>query len=193
MRTILATTFLISILWGTPTHGSPSSIGVFFDADATDCDATVTQYMPFTVWAYALLGTDAAAAGITGAEFRIDGLEDLVWSVAPNPEAFVSVGNPCQGGCNIAFPNCMMGSGSRRSVLLYTILCIPFNPVSPRTVRVERHTTPDDQHIAPILKLCDVFFTAMFVTGGEARINNGPCTVGVDPAAWSTIKSMFRN
>jgi hypothetical protein len=177
---------------------SPTTIGVFFDADATDCDASVTPSEPFNVYVSAALGTDAAGAGITGAEFRVEGLSGIpVLSVTPNPaSAGFAVGNPTAGGCNIAFPSCMTGEGPRRVVLLYTISCLAPSPLQPRTVSVLWHAVPidvwDPCRPGPNVVLCDYpVFTRVCASGGSAFINNGSCAVAVQPTTWSAVKSLF--
>jgi hypothetical protein len=84
---------------------SPTTIGVFFDAGATDCDASVAPFSTFNVYVSAILGTDAGASGITGADFRVDGLTGLVSSFTPSPAAMSSIGDPTFCGCSIAFPS----------------------------------------------------------------------------------------
>ena len=175
--------------------GSPTSIGVFFDADATDCDMAAQPFTPFNVYLTAVLGTDAAGAGITAASFRVDGLSDIQWSVTPSPDA-ISVGMPTNGGAVIAFPTCMQGDEVQRTVLLYTVLCIPQAPVSPRVVSVDGYFQPCDAYWCrhgPWVNLCDApIFTRMLVQKGQARINSGPCTVGVQPKNWARVKSLYR-
>jgi hypothetical protein len=95
---------------------SPTTIGVFFDPAATDCDIAVAPFSTFNVYVSAVLGTDAGASGITGAEFRVDGLAGIVSSVTLNPASAVSVGNPTLGGCSIGFPACLTGEGQRNVV-----------------------------------------------------------------------------
>jgi len=174
---------------------SPTTIGVFFDTAATDCDASVTPFVPFNVYVSVVLGTDEARGGCRGAEFRVDGLTGLVSSVIPNPAAFVAIGDPTAGQCNIAFSTCMTGDGPRHVVQLYTIVCLSTVPVIPRRVIVDRTTNPCDSgccRFAPCLVLCDdPVFTRLYVLGGQALINNGSCTVDVQPTTWSGVKSIF--
>src|SRR5262249_10746336 len=69
---------------------------------------------PFTSWNVyfvADLHDDAAANGITGAEFRVTGF-DPAWQtvVTPSPAASLTLGNPIDSvGANIAFPSCEAG------------------------------------------------------------------------------------
>jgi hypothetical protein len=172
---------------------SPTTIGVFFDAMATDCDASVAPFETFNVYVSAVLGTDAGASGITGADFRVDGLAGLVSSFTPNPAALASFGDPTFCGCTIAFPICMTGSEPRRAVLLYTLTCSVGQVVSPRTVTVSynRRCGFGDPPFDPYVTLCDAQFTNLLVPGGQALLNNGSCTVGLQPITWSRVKSLF--
>src|SRR4030095_15008012 len=83
---------------------SASSIGVFFTADGSDCDASQAMNTSLDIYIVAVLGGDAAQNGITGAEFRLDGMP-IGWfnNVIANPVATVALGNPIGGGCNIGF------------------------------------------------------------------------------------------
>jgi len=173
---------------------SPTSIGVFFDTDATDCDTSVLPYWPFNVYVSAVLGTDVAGSGIRGATFSVDGLADIVRSITPNPAAFIAVGDPATPyGCDILFSVCMTGEGPRRVVPLYTIECFSTESISPRTVSVQRTSRPCDAccRFAPCVMLCDAVLTLVSVRGSQALINNGSCTVGVQASTWTTVKSLF--
>jgi hypothetical protein len=169
---------------------SASSIGIFFAADASDCDATHASFSSLEMYVIALLSGDAAVDGITGAEFRLDGVpSDWFHSVTYNPAASVSLGNPLTGGCNIGFPTCQPGP----MVLLYTINSFATTSVSNLTYHIDRHTNPTNPFFqCPLLVLCDVpVYSKICVTGGTAFVNGGSCTVGVKPASWSQIKSMY--
>lgn len=193
---LLTALALGGLVAGSP-GASASSIGVFFDPAATDCDLSVAPLSTFDIYVSAVLGADAAGAGIRGAEFRVDGLTGLVLAVTPNPGAALSIGDPTGTFCAIAFPTCMSGEGSSRAVLLYTITCrATFDP-SPVTATVMHHAIPCDSCIpcrfAPCVTLCDdPVFTTVLVSGGQALINNGICTVGVQPSTWVRVKSLYR-
>jgi len=173
-----------------------SSIGVFFAADGSDCDAAQPGPMPFTYYICAVLGGDAAAGGITGAEFRVDGAPGTAdgWfmSANPNPASNVAIGNPVDPvirGCNIAFPSCQ----SAGVVLLYTITGFASGVVANRTMTVDRHIMPTNpQFPCSLLVLCDApVFTKICVLGGQAFLNGGVCTVGVEETSWSSVKGLF--
>jgi len=182
----------LAVSFAVSTGASPTTIGTFFDAAATDCDTAVAPFSTFNVYVSAVLGTDAGASGITSAAFRVDGLAGIVSSVTPNPAAPWVFGNPTSQGCYIAFPSCITGSGSRNTVPLYTITCSVGETVSPRTVTVSYVIDVfGDPPWLPYVGLCDQNYTRLYVSGGHAFINSGSCTVGVQPTTWSKVKSMF--
>lgn len=170
-----------------------SSIGVFFASDGSDCDATQGGPMPFTYYLGAVLGGDAAAGGITGAEFRVQNAPTMAdgWFMSnnPNPASNVAIGDPTGNGCNIAFAGCQ----SPPFVLLYTISGFASGVASPRTLRVLQHNSPSNPLFpCSLLVLCDApVFTKVCVPGGEAFLNSGNCTVGVEDKSWTSVKSLF--
>ncbi len=168
-----------------------SSIGVFFAPDGSDCDGVATPLVQFTVYVGAVLGGDAGAAGMTGAEFKLTGA-DPAWltTVTPSPAANLALGNPVSGGCNIAFPGCEPGP----FVPLYTIQFTSLVAIGPHTFSIQRHF--NSHHFpCPLVTLCDApVFTKLCIGGGEAFLNDPArvCTVAVEQQTWSTVKSMFR-
>jgi len=171
-----------------------SSVGVFFAADGSDCDASNASG-PFTYYIGAVLNADAAAGGITGAEFRVANAPQQAdgWFMTPvrNPAANLDVGNPTAEGTNIAFPVCSPNPPAP-FLLLFTVS--GFASTSPvRAMKVERHTNPSNPNFpCPLVVLCDApVFTKLCVPGGEAFLNGGVCTVGVEDKSWSSVKSLF--
>jgi hypothetical protein len=170
-----------------------SSIGVFFAQDGSDCDNTNAPNSPITWYLSAVLGGDAGAGGITGAEFRMDGTPSG-WFITPtrNPNANIDVGSPLTGGTNIAFPSCQAGANG--IVLLFT--CSGFATTNPSGYfSVLRHNNPSSPDFpCPLLVLCDApVFTKICVPGGQGIINGGNCTVGVEQKSWSSVKSLYNN
>jgi len=167
-----------------------SSIGVFFAPDGSDCDGSAGAFMPFLTYFGAVLGGDAAATGITGAEFRVDGY-DPAWfnTVTQAPGSNLSLGNPIQGGANIAFPTCQTGS----FVLLYTVQSLATSPPGTHTFTVNRHTMPSNPNFqCQLVTLCDVQFTLLCVRAGQAFLNSAtPCSIGVESRSWSAVKRLF--
>ncbi len=173
-----------------------SSIGIFFAPDASSCSGTAAPFTPFFTYIVAVLGGDAAATGITGAEFRADGY-DCAWfnTPTPAPASNLSLGNPlCPqptgNGVNIAFPSCQSGS----SVLLFTIQSLALGAVTPRTLSIKQHTVPSNPNFqCALFTLCDQSFSKICVSGGEAFLNQSgaPCTVGVEQKSWSGVKSLY--
>lgn len=160
-----------------PSLGHAASIGVFFDPSGGSCNGTVP--IPSFVTFYVIAFPDPQGNGITGAEFRLDGVPAEGWylSASPSSAAAVDIGNPFLEGCNIAFANCRSGAGG---VLLYTITGAATTPVTNQTLRILRRTLPTDLgFICPLVTLCDApDYTMVCVTGGEAVIN-GACRAPV--------------
>src|SRR5262245_14731192 len=96
---------------------SAQSIGVFWDPAGATCSTTQALNSPGNMYILALLG-GGSAGGMTGAEFRVDNFPgNWFANVTPNSAANLTLGNPLQGGANIAFPTCQTGTNG--IVLLY--------------------------------------------------------------------------
>ncbi len=185
--------FVAALLFFVTGVARASSIGVFFAPDGSDCDGVATPLVPFTIYVGAVLGGDAATAGIVGAEFSLAGA-DPAWitTVTPNPAANLTLGNPVVFGCNIAFPGCLPGP----FVPLYTIQMTSPVAIPPHTFAIRYHLNPPHgpEFLCPLLLLCDVHFTKLCVAGGQAFLNDPArfCAVGVEQQTWTKVKSMFR-
>jgi len=119
-----------------------SNIGVYFDAGGVTCDARFpTSPVVFSIYILGHTGPDLGD-GMTAAEFRVDGA-DPAWTtlVAGSPSASLSLGDPLQGGCLIAFASCQGGSPANL-VLLYGVQVIAIDPIGPRVLEVKGHTAP---------------------------------------------------
>lgn len=167
-------------------------------ADGSTCGTTASQGVPFNIYLLGTLFGDAAATGITGAEFKLEG-QDPTWIaiVTSNPAANLSLGNPVQHGCNIAFPSCQVGTGFRTAVLLYTVQFISLGPVAPAILQVTRHDTPSNPNFTcPLFTICDdPVFTKVCVPGGHECINDPGVFCCGDPvvlATWSSVKALYQ-
>ena len=142
------------------------------------------------IYILAVLGGDAAQNGITGAEFRLDGMP-FGWfnNVIANPVAAVALGNPIAGGCNVGFPVCQTGG----TVLLYTIHSFATTSLPNLVYKVYNHGTPSNPFFpCALLSICDApNYTKVCVPGGSAFVNGGACTVGVEPTSWSGVKALY--
>ena len=186
-QTLLSTVILILTL-----DAQASSIGVYFDAAGTDCDTQVQPFVGFNTYILANLYADAAASGLTGAEFRVTGVDPAWFStISGNPAAPIQFGNPLQTGCNIAFSQCQTGTG--QVVLLYTVSIITLAPVPATTLRVLPRSPPSNSRFpCPLVTLCDApAFSILCVSGGEAFINGGTCAVSVSRTTWTAMKSLY--
>lgn len=172
--------------------GHASSIGVFFEPDGSDCDGSATAGIPFTVYIGAVLGGDAAADGISTAQFRLDGV-DAAWFavVTPSPAANLTIGTPIGGSCGIAFPSCETGP----YVPLYTIQLIAPGSLQPTMFTIRFPDLPSNPWFCPLVTKCDgPVFTKVCVSGGQAFLNypNRPCSVAVRSDSWSKVKRLFQ-
>jgi hypothetical protein len=166
------------------------TIGVFFDPQGVTCETEQHPVTPGTAYILADLDSGYLASGITGVEFRLDGMP-AAWSATavPRPGA-TTVGNPLTGGCDIAF---VCQTGTNGLVLLYTI---HYLVVSDLTVylQVDRHSTPSNPNFTcPILVGCDApDGLVLCVRGGTAAINDPLfCRTAVVGRTWTQVKSLF--
>jgi hypothetical protein len=186
-----AISLVATAAWCTVVLGNAeaSSIGVYFDQQATTFCAEQHPVTQGTAYILAALYGNPFVFGIVGAEFRVDGMP-ASWSatVVPRPGA-TTLGNPLTGGCNIAFP-CQMSP----IVLLYTV---HYTVLSELTVHlsVHAHSSPSNlTFTCPILYCaCDQPGECVAcVPGGTAAINDPSfCLVGVAPSTWSRVKSLY--
>ena len=177
MRRLLVSIVALAFLVVAP--ASAQNIGIFFDPAAVTCSGGVPSG-PLRCYIIAALG-GPAAAGITGAEFKVVGLPpDWFENSTPNPTATVVLGGPfSEIGTNIAFPACQTTS----LVPLFTVDLFPSSAVTNHSLSVQNRTPPTNPNfVCPLVTRCDApNFTIVCCSGGEAILNpTGPgCTVPV--------------
>lgn len=207
MRTGIVAALATTVLWNA-TPAAAAGIGVFNDAFGLTCP----QAQPFvlTTWyVLAVLAPDACG-GITGAEFRIEGMPGAAegWFAAVNPPPGITdIGDPFGDGARFSFPDCQFSQSG--IVVLFTLTVLPFSgtPVVDRPLQILAHRTPTDaQQNCPVLRLCDApAFSGICVQGTPVRINGfgfcpcqfeclpGACPpLAVEATAWSLVKQLFR-
>jgi hypothetical protein len=177
---------------------SPGTLGVYFDALGQTCSASVTPFVPFTVYLM-VLPSGITSCGITGAEFRLEGLPGS-WYASVNElgsPPFV-LGNPITGGTNIVYSTCRSGPGP--FVPLFRLDVLPTTQVEDLALTVKaKSPTSNPMWTGPIVTLCDIpAYTAVDIDGGSGLINPTtppPCqqTVAIQPATWSYMKALYRN
>ncbi len=190
MKVRIIASLVMALLFSVGT-ASASSIGVYFAADGSDCDATVAPYSQVNWYVLAHLYRDGAVDGMTGAEFRVANVPSAWFNtVTPTPAANTVLGNLFTG-TNVAFAGCQPGPW----VLLYTVNTFAVSALGPMDWQVLAHSTPSNPDFnCPLLVFCDApVYTKICVSGGEAFVNGGTCTVGVAPATWSSVKSMYQD
>ncbi len=189
MKVRIIASLVMALLFSVGT-ASASSIGVYFAADGSDCDATAAAYTPLNWYVLAHLYQDGAATGMTGAEFRVSGVP-TAWfhTITANPTASAVLGNLFTG-TNIAWAGCQTGP----FVTLYSVSTFPTaTPTAEMDWQILAHTTPSNPSFnCPVLVMCDApVYTMVCVSGGEAFLNGRPCTVGVNPSTWTQVKTLF--
>jgi hypothetical protein len=194
-------TFALALAFAT-SPARASSIGVFFAADASDCDFTQDAAGPITWYIVAVLDGDHASSGIVAAEFSQRGTPTgwfMNW--APSSLANVNLisGAGIVNGTTIAFPTCQTGA----IVLLYTVSSFATSVAPPNTyLTVEAHPFPSNPNFdCPLVAVCNPpvsgqpcpssLFTLRCVGGTSAIINGLTCNIAVDRQTWSTVKNLY--
>ncbi|UCE01283.1 MAG: hypothetical protein JSW67_08225 [Candidatus Latescibacterota bacterium] len=210
---------LCLVLTGSAIAEPPSNgyIGVFGDADGTNCCITLNKSGNGKLWVYAVSG-GASADGIQGAEFKITveppaPAASFNWTPAKGTN--VSVGNPIDngdgGGALVTFNDCQGGLVGDK-ILLGTIQA--FNLDGEHRLVVRKHDAPLNATFqCPSVLMCDgPTFTQVCLTykdgdpalGGEepiafvSAVNSADCAgtscgfVSTEDETWSTVKALFR-
>jgi hypothetical protein len=161
------------------------------------CHLDITPEHPtgdFTVVARGVSNA-TCCGGFSGAELRVEGLPSgWTATVVPAPTATVSIGNLFGSGANIAF-----GSASwTDEVMLYSVSVVATSIPQSLVLRVFAHDPPSNPHYFS----CPVVFGSFncpcdpdeaCATGGALYINGeGDCVLGVAPATWTNVKTLFR-
>jgi hypothetical protein len=152
-------------------------IGLYFDAAGTSCSATVPASTVTTLYVVAKLN-GLSSQGITGAEFRVDGIPPE-W-FANESTAGTAIGSALLGGCTQAFSHCQVGT----DVVLSTIAVLATTQESNLVLGALSREPPSNQSQPwTLLTLCDApTFTSIMARGGVALINDTLRDCGaVDP------------
>lgn len=172
---------LASIAALAPLRAGAQGIGVYIDSQGWTCALLIPPTTPTTCYVLA----QGAYAGLTGAEFGIQGWTDpFLVTATPSPDAAVALGDPVMqrlgsswvGGTNIAFADCQ----TTVPVLLFTLTVLnPTGTASYPTIRVRAHSSPSNGTMAcPLITLCDApVFTAQCVLGGQTAVVPGPTSL----------------
>ncbi len=217
----IATLVLCAVVTGTAMAVPPSNgyIGVFGDAQGTDCCITLNKSGNGRFHVFAVTG-GSSSAGIQGAEFRIS-IDPpapgalLIWQ--PSPDATVTGGNVIDngngGGGFVFFNGCQGETGlAGDKVKLGEIQA--FNLTGEHRMIVRRaDTTTNGTFACPSVLLCDApAYTQVCLTlengdpalGGDdpmgfvSVVNSQDCSgascgfVSTASETWSTIKDLYR-
>ena len=194
--------FAVAGLLASAVYAEEATIGVYVDAAGTQCTGTTSGTMiTGSVWVN-LAG--AAAAGITGAEFRIDNNHrfDCTVVVSPDPAATIMLGDAFNlAGTNFAYETCQTGTRVR----LMTFSLIENTPETDIWLTLTQHARPTNWTFAcPLVTLCDApAYTKVCVglpnsVAWSAVLNPSEgvaaecAPVGVSPSSWSQVKGLYR-
>jgi hypothetical protein len=178
--TLIATAALVAGLVSASFAQYPNNgfIGIYADAAGTQCCITAAAFVPATAYVISTLA-GATAAGVTGAEFRIEfnpaPSPSYMVSWTANPTLAVSLGSPVDDtpadptdakGCNLAFPTCQPLVLTDR-IQWGTLSIISLSPSAPAmTLKVKQKSPPSSPvHQCPLFTLCDApLYTAVDMT-----------------------------
>ena len=174
--------------------GPAGVIQLAFDPNGERTCGQIPAGSPATLYVVARL-SGPSLCGITGAEFRIEGMP-AGWVATAQP-AGLSVGDPLGSiGGNVVFSTCQ--SPEAGPVLLYTISIFATSAVTNHTIEVVARNPPTNPVFGcPLATLCDLpLYTMVCMTGGEIHVNapaSGSCALmAVEATTWSVIKSLYQ-
>jgi len=176
-------------------NGDSGWLGVYFDAEGTQCHGSITPGQPGTIYILAKLN-GLTACGAAGAEFRFTGLPEswTVYAVA-NPNMFAR-GDPFGDGV-IGVWSC--DTVKDQTVVLYTVLVLATEleeNVEFRLESAQPYSNP--MFPCPVLLLCDFpLFSYMCAETSPCYVNpSSPMTCQVPLATanvtWGAMKSLYR-
>ena len=156
------------------------------------CQAEMPQFTTSTLRVWVCM-EGPIAAGLMGAEFRVNGVpSNWITTVHPNPAAVVFDGNVLGDGVRIVFPACQPGIGQ------YLELCaIDITPTDVREdvmVAVAATIPPSDPTFpCPFVTQCDETLTKFCVAGFGAWINprSFGCPLAVANRTWGRVKGLY--
>ena len=197
---------VVAVLCLVPVRAQSSRFLVSQSSNLEYCgDLFPALFTPFNFYVGIIPDADATAPGITGAEFRLDGV-DSAWFVTVgmlDPAATI-VGSPHQGGCVVSLSQCRATPS-----LLCAVQCIALSPIAPRLVIARAHTAPANPAFAcPNVLLCDSPTATRVCLPSCGLCVNQVCTsagchggfpvceggdlLAVRPSTWSYVRQLYR-
>jgi hypothetical protein len=169
-------------------------IGVYFDPQGTTVERKQQAPGSATAWILVHLGGDAAAAGASGAEFRLaDFPETWAANAVASSAAITVAGNPLGGGASLVFGSCQTVGPAGAPVLLYTVYYLATAVVDHHVMSIGAHTSPSNPAFeCPCLVLCDApASTRICVSGSRAAFNYPGFNLAVERSSWSAVKALY--
>lgn len=168
-----------------------ASIGLFASPDCSSCNLNLTGSSGVMYICASGPSSWPGSGGLIGAEFRVEGLPST-WTAQSTRTAAstLSIGDPFGNGTNIAFPSWQSGP----CTLLFTVTVSAPQVGASAALEVKRHTVPSSPfYSCPWLMYDDLEPVRVCVPGGALFINSEtPCTVELQPVAWSRIKTLYQ-
>ena len=195
MRLLGTATFVIGtgLLWSVSLAAEGNGrVGIFFDTAGQACSAQIDSGTVTTMYVLAQLDGQTAS-GITGAEFRLDGIPEGWIALATAPTGAIVIGDVLTDGVSMGFGSCNQGSSG--IVTLFTITLVATSTVTNAMVTTRMKEPPSNaSHQYPLFITCDGAFTLKKALRGKAFINplaSSDCTDYSAPRAPARIDSLF--
>lgn len=190
---------LVSVILAVPMNPATAyRIGLFTDSTATNCSLQLGEPVSANyMWVVVFLDNEPNRR-IVGAEFSLRGFPDD-WFIDVNALAYPARWLLSQREMVLAYYEPPTVSGG--ILPLFQILILAYSQVGPTRVWVDRRSPPTNPAYAgpvliveePPLGNCDggsPRYEAIPMAGLSAMVN-GPCTLGVESAAWTRIKLLY--
>lgn len=212
-RLALAAALALAIL-GTSRLSQAASLYPSFDPNYFRCEATLYPFVAADLYVsasyYASPPSDPGilVQGITGGEFRLEGLDTTHLFYRADPVLSGTIeGDPLVGGCRVSFPACQGWRNDDCSVPLLHLFLLPIAPLSSTNILIRpRGESCRPEFPTPFLTLCDGPAATHFCAFSRTVCINpsnfctacpvsspGDCVLAVTPATWSSVKALFRD
>jgi hypothetical protein len=178
-------------------RSASAGIGIFSDSDGSDCNLTLPNFVPTSIYVL-YLGQGGPEAN--GAEYRIDGMPGTlggtyIATLVNAPGSNLNLGNAFDGLThNVGWPAPQPFDVNGNLLVATWIVTNMGPPVPPGTNLIVRgFPVPIEQPCPGSPVVTDADFNIICQEGGEMRVNGGPpCTVAVEERTWTEVRSLYR-
>lgn len=181
----LSTALILIIVLSTGALAHQGSIGLYTDQTATDCDAAIAPFTPYSIFIM-YFRSDGGPNGIFALEFSIDIIGDWGFFGSPAWSPAVSITNgDIATGIAVSYSDCE-GAGADYA----WVGSIPFTSLGATSGTIK--VGPSTAYDLPIVAMCDDMRTLAPVLGGYFTAPDGSCDIGTEESSWGAIKSMYK-